>query len=90
MTTSPVLSHEREVLLQANADFAEQKGKYYLAKLAVELKALKLARGSYVIINVVDGRYVTGATRRAARDEFRRLHPDAIGWACRTEDLPCA
>ena len=66
LTSDSVTADERVARMQANPDFTERKGKRYLETLAPELKALGLPRGSYIIINVVYGKYVTAASRSAA------------------------
>ena len=76
--------------IDANFEQVERMGTAHLARLAPEIRALALPRGSYVIIHVPTGRYVTGRSRHEARLTFRARHPEGSGWACRTEDLPAA
>lgn len=90
MSSTTDARRDRNEAIAANFDMAEAKGKVHLARLATELRKLDLPRGSYVIVEVASGQYVTGCSRMAARNVFREKFPDATGWACRVEDLPSA
>ena len=78
---------ERLQLIDDNFEFVERKGKVFLKKLAGELKALGLPRGGYVIVNVLTGDYVTGASRREAMVAYRSKYKGSPGWASRIEDV---
>ena len=79
---------DRNLAIAANHDYAAAKGKVHLARLAAEIRALDLPRGSYVIVEVASGAYVTAPSRLDALLTFRARYPEATGWACRIEDLP--
>lgn len=78
---------ETKSLLREQFDFAEKTGEIHLKRLAPELKALGLPRGSYVIVNAVTGEYVTGLTRGEAARTFRDRYPKMIGWVKRIDRL---
>ena len=89
MSTTVQTSAERLAEIDANFDQVERQGLAHLKRLASDIAALALPRGSYVIVHVATGAYVTGASRGEARHAFRAAHPSGSGWACRVEDLPC-
>lgn len=67
--------------------FAEKTGGVHLKRLAPELKALDLPKGSHVIVNVVTGDYVTGTTRGNTMRTFQEQHPKCIGWIKRIDRI---
>ena len=52
----------------ARVEFIGQEGDYWLKKHAAEFAALPA--GTAVVINIVNGEYVTATTRLAAMDKF--------------------
>ena len=76
-STSDLLSRRSEALDEKFAK-AERLGKPHLVRLASEIRALALAGGSYVVVDVDTGEYVTGPSRREARVAFRAKHPGAL------------
>ena len=85
-----VSAADRLATIDANFDQTERTGTAHLTRLAAEIRVLSLPRGSYVIVDVASGGYVTGLSRSSARDAFRARYPKGPGWACRIEDLPSA
>jgi len=68
-------------------EFAMKCGEIHLERLAPELAALHLPKGSYVIVNVVTGEYVTAESRLEAARLFRELHSKQVGWAKRIDRM---
>lgn len=60
-----VLEHERS---RALTDFAVEQGERWRQEKAAEFKSLPI--GTAVMLNVVNGKYVTGATRIEVMDKF--------------------
>ena len=52
----------------ARVEFVGKEGDYWLTKLAAEFSALP--QGTAVVINIVNGEYVTAPTRLAAMEKF--------------------
>ena len=90
MSPSIDASAVRLAEIQANFDHVEKQGITHLTRLAPEIRALELPRGSYVIVRVATGAYVTGTSRGEALKAYRARHLKQPGWACRIEDLPGA
>lgn len=88
MADTALSNEERLQLLDENFDFYRSRGQHHLQKLAGELKALGLPRGSYVFVNVLTGDYVTGKSRREGQLAYRAAHKGSPGWASRIEDVP--
>ena len=88
MPSTPQTLQDRYAAIDAKFAVAEAKGTVHLARLACEVRALALPRGSYVVIEVQTGQYVTGPSRLEARTAFKVRFPNTTGWACRVEDLP--
>lgn len=82
MTASVETSFRKE-----EAAFAKKKGTAYLERLAPELRALGLPQGSYAIVNVATGEYVTGSDMDEAARKFRKEYGKTIGWAARIDRL---
>lgn len=61
----PELEPER---CRARSEFVANEGDYWLNRLAPELE--KLPDGTALVINVVNGEYVTAPTRLEAMDKF--------------------
>lgn len=80
----------RKAEVDANFAKAERLGKAQLERLARGIRALELPRGSYVIIEVDTGEYVTGPSRKEARLAFRARYPKALAWMCPVTSMPTA
>ena len=90
MSAPLVSSDDRLAAIDANFDHVEKLGTAHLVRLGPELKSLQLPRGSYVIVHVATGAYVTGTSRSDALKAYRLKYSKQPGWACRIEDLPRA
>lgn len=87
MSAKTLSRGDRLRLIDENFEFVERRGMAYVQELEAELKALGLPSGSYVIINVLTGDYVTGSSRREAQIAYRVRHKGSPGWAARIEDI---
>ncbi len=63
--STPMFEPERS---RARNEFVSKEGNYWLKRLASELA--KLPDGTALVINVVNGEYVTAPTRLEAMDKF--------------------
>lgn len=71
-------------------EFVERKGKAYLRSWRTSCKRSACRRGGYVIVNVLTGDYVSGASKREALAGYRASHKGSPGWASRIEDVGMA
>jgi hypothetical protein len=64
-----------------------QSGERLLKALAPELLKRGVQTGSFVMVNIGNGEFVTGRTREEALRRFDMLHPYAIGCVAQFEDI---
>jgi hypothetical protein len=62
------LAEHEQTRSRARADFVGNEGDYWLKRLDAQLALLPV--NTVVVINIVNGEYVTGSTRLEAMDRF--------------------
>lgn len=55
-------------------------GAALMIQLTAELRARKVPDGSYVMVDIAGGGFVSGKTPEEVKERFELLHPGAEGW----------
>lgn len=66
---------------------AADRGKAVLRMLAPSLQKRGVPAASYIIVNPVNGAFVTGKTPEQASQRFACMHPGVEGWMRRFADV---
>lgn len=69
------------------SNFGRQSGDRLLKALAPELLKRGVPSGSFLMVNIGNGEFVTGRTREEALRRFDMLHPYGIGCVAQFEDI---
>jgi hypothetical protein len=72
---------------KANPNCRGQSGERLLKALAPELLKRGVQNGSFVMVNISNGEFVTGRTREEAIRRFDMLHPYGVGCVAHFEDI---
>jgi hypothetical protein len=72
---------------KANPNCGEQSGERLLKALTPELLKRRVQNGSFVMVNMANGEFVTGRTREEAVRRFDMLHPYGTGCVVQFEDI---